>query len=195
MSTAVILPPRHRAEGPARLRAARRAGTPGAVRRIATGLGLGIAAVTSTAALSVGAAQPAQAYPAEWSAAERAQYERDIDARNYQILKTAQSLEGTPYRYGGSSPSSGFDCSGFTSYVYDQVGIGLPRTSSAQHDAVTQISQGSAKPGDLVFFHGSGGVYHVAIYAGNDKVWHAPNSGGSVEMVDIWDSSITFGRA
>lgn len=195
MNNAVTLPARHRASGPARFRTPRPAGTPGSVRRVATGLGLGIAAVTSTAALAVGSAQPAQAYPAEWSASERAQYERDIDARNYEILQVAQSLEGTPYRYGGSSPSSGFDCSGFTSYVYDQVGIGLPRTSGAQADAVTEISQASAKAGDLVFFHDGGGVYHVAIYAGGDKVWHAPNSGGHVEMVDIWDSSITFGRA
>lgn len=185
----------HRAPGRARIRAVRAAGSPSTISKALTGTGLALAAVASTAALSVGTAEPAQAYPPEWSAAERAQYERDIDARNYQILKAAQSLQGTPYKYGGTSPSSGFDCSGFTSYVYAQAGVELPRTSSAQADAVQRISEGTLKTGDLVFFHNGGSVYHVAIYAGNGTVWHAPNSGGSVEQVEIWSSSVFYGRA
>lgn len=187
--------PTHRASGRARILATRTAGTPNRAGKVLTGAGLALAAVASTAALSLGTAQPAQAYPAHWTSEQRAQYERDVDARNYQILKVAQSLKGVPYRYGGTSPSSGFDCSGFTSYVYAKAGVDLPRTSSAQANAVQRISASTLKAGDLVFFHSGGSVYHVGIYAGNGHVWHAPNSGSTVEYAKIWTSSVFYGRA
>jgi cell wall-associated NlpC family hydrolase len=104
------------------------------------------------------------------------------------------SLRGVPYRYGGSSPR-GFDCSGFTSYVYRQAGVGLPRTASAQRRAARWISRSNARPGDLVFFHRGGRVYHVGIYAGGNRVLHSPRPGQRVHVARIWTRSVSFGRA
>ncbi|AOZ72970.1 hypothetical protein BK816_06440 [Boudabousia tangfeifanii] len=86
---------------------------------------------------------------------------------------------GTPYRWGGSTPS-GFDCSGFTSYVYRQVGINLPHSSGAQRGHGTQVSAAAAKPGDLVWHPG-----HVGIYIGGGKMIHSPRPGKGVEVVPV----------
>lgn len=93
---------------------------------------------------------------------------------------------GVPYVWGGSTPS-GFDCSGFVSYVYKNVlGKTLPRTSAAQYSAAKKISKSSLKKGDLVFFNTSGGgVSHVAMYAGNDKLLHA--AGQQVKYSNLYD--------
>ena len=80
--------------------------------------------------------------------------------------------------YGGSTPS-GFDCSGYTGYVYKQFGITLPRTSSAQYNYLAKVSRSELKPGDLVFF-GSGSVSHVGMYIGNNQFIHSPSSGKTV---------------
>ncbi|MGH3343884.1 MAG: NlpC/P60 family protein [Carbonactinosporaceae bacterium] len=112
----------------------------------------------------------------------------------HRVLAMAERLEGIPYVYGAETPGSGFDCSGFTSYIYAKLGKQLPRTAAEQHAAATQVAPSQARPGDLVFFHGSGGVYHVAIYAGGHKVWQSPRPGRSVELAEIWTSAISFGR-
>ncbi len=189
--------PRHRAEGRARLTARtviRPTGRTSTLRRMTTAGGLALAAVASTAALSVGTAQPAEAYPAHWTSAQRAQYERNIEVRNYEVLKAARNLEGVKYRYGGTTVQSGFDCSGYVGYVYKKVGKNLPRTSSQMAQSVGRISTKSARTGDLVFFWSGGRVYHVAIYAGSGYVWHAPGTGERVKREKIWTSSVTFGR-
>jgi cell wall-associated NlpC family hydrolase len=110
------------------------------------------------------------------------------------VLSTAAKLAGTPYEYGGTSPS-GFDCSGFTKYVFSKVGVDLPRTSSAQSDAVKTVAKAAKKPGDLLFFSDGGDVYHTAIYAGHGKMWTAPESGETVKLDNIFSSSYTVGRA
>ena len=87
-----------------------------------------------------------------------------------QVLAIAKQYVGTPYKSGGTSPS-GWDCSGFTSYVYGKVGVKLPRTSGAQRSAGKTVSSSAAKPGDLIWAPG-----HVGIYAGNGKMYDAGNA-------------------
>ena len=110
------------------------------------------------------------------------------------IVEAAAAQEGDPYSYGAEGPDS-FDCSGLTKYAHDQVGIELPRTSSEQADSVQEVDKSDRQPGDLIFFDDGGGVYHVAIYAGNDQVWTAPQEGETVKKDDIWSDSYTVGRA
>ena len=105
------------------------------------------------------------------------------------VLGIAASLAGIYYVYGGDTPA-GFDCSGFTQYVFAKLGINLPRTAQDQQQAVTAVS--NPQPGDLVFF----GVpaYHVGIYAGNGMMWDSPHSGAAVALRAVWSSSPTYGR-
>jgi cell wall-associated NlpC family hydrolase len=111
------------------------------------------------------------------------------------VLKEAYKLRGTPYRYGGTTPR-GFDCSGYTGYVYKKAGKKIPRTSRAQYAATKHLSRRSAKPGDLVFFkNGSGRVYHVGIFAGGNMLWHSSKPGVPVRKAKIWSKRVAFGRA
>ena len=105
------------------------------------------------------------------------------------ILGIAAQYKGIMYRYGGTTPS-GFDCSGYTSYVFRQVGISLPRTAEDQRQAATPVS--NPQPGDLVFFGAP--ATHVGIYAGNGMMWDSPRTGKAVDLRDIWSSSVTYGR-
>ena len=81
--------------------------------------------------------------------------------------------------WGGSSPSTGFDCSGFTSYVFAQVGVSLPHHAASQYCYGTPVSYDQLAAGDLVFFSGLG---HVGIYIGNDQFVHAPHTGDVVRV-------------
>lgn len=111
------------------------------------------------------------------------------------VLREAAKLKGIPYVYGGTT-TRGFDCSGYTGYVYKKAGKKLPRTSRQQYSATKHISRKAAKPGDLVFFrNGGGGVYHVGIYAGGNMLWHASRPGRPVAKAKIWTSNVAFGRA
>jgi cell wall-associated NlpC family hydrolase len=106
------------------------------------------------------------------------------------VLAIAAQYEGLMYSYGGTSPSTGFDCSGFTQYVFSKVGISLPRTAEQQRNATTRVS--NPQPGDLVFFGSP--AYHVGIYAGNGMMWDSPRSGKAVALRSIWSSNVTYGR-
>ncbi|MGO1165502.1 MAG: C40 family peptidase [Janibacter sp.] len=108
---------------------------------------------------------------------------------NSSVLGTAASYVGTRYRYGGTTPS-GFDCSGFTQYVFAKHGKSLPRTTEAQRRATTRVS--SPRPGDLVFFGGP--AYHVGIYAGNGMMYDAGNSRTNVSKRAIWTSNVSYHR-
>jgi cell wall-associated NlpC family hydrolase len=105
------------------------------------------------------------------------------------IVGIAQSMFGVPYAYGGTSPS-GFDCSGFTSWVYRQAGISIPRTASAQQSAATRVS--SPQPGDLVFFGYP--AYHVGIYVSPGRMIDAQRPGTTVGNHSIWTTPSGFGR-
>jgi cell wall-associated NlpC family hydrolase len=96
-----------------------------------------------------------------------------------QVVRYARQLLRVPYRYGGSSPSTGFDCSGFVRYVYQRFGIALPHSSYADYGLGRPVSRGSLRPGDLVFFHQRG---HVGLYIGNGRFIHAPHTGLSVQV-------------
>ena len=102
-----------------------------------------------------------------------------------EVLSRAVNVLGTPYRWGGSSPSKGFDCSGLVKYAFNDVhAVDLPRTSNAMAAGHGQkIAQKDLKPGDLLFFNiKSRRVNHVAIYLGHDRFIHAPRSGKSVTI-------------
>ena len=101
------------------------------------------------------------------------------------IVAEAQKYLGTPYVYGGASPS-GFDCSGFVYYVLKTLGYSPNRTPEAQYSHGTYVSKESLQPGDLVFFSGNGStITHVGIYAGNGQFIHAPNSRSTVSYASL----------
>ena len=104
------------------------------------------------------------------------------------VLEIAARYVGTPYVSGGSSPD-GFDCSGFVSYVYAQLGISLPHSSSGIKAAGTVISRADAQPGDLIWSPG-----HISIYAGGNDQIDSPRPGKTVQFRAIWQSSPVFIR-
>jgi len=104
------------------------------------------------------------------------------------VLEIAARYVGTPYLSGGTTPA-GFDCSGFTSYVYAQLGITLPRTSSGQKAAGTIVSRADAQPGDLIWSPG-----HISIYAGGNEQIDSPRPGKTIQFRAIWQSSPVFIR-
>jgi cell wall-associated NlpC family hydrolase len=91
---------------------------------------------------------------------------------------------GVPYVWGGSSPS-GFDCSGFTMYVYAQVGVSLPHYTGAQWNVGVPVSYSDLQPGDLVFFNGLG---HEGLYIGGGQFIHAPHTGDVVKVSSLSES-------
>lgn len=104
-----------------------------------------------------------------------------------ELLDNALSFIGVPYRFGGSSPASGFDCSGFVKYVFRKTfDLSLPRTAREMARGGMAVARGELRPGDLVFFNTRGAVNsHVGIYLGDSKFVHAPNSRGSVRINDL----------
>ncbi|MCX5509468.1 C40 family peptidase [Pseudomonas sp. BJa3] len=102
-----------------------------------------------------------------------------------EVLSRAVNVLGTPYRWGGSSPKKGFDCSGLVKYAFNDVAdVDLPRTSNAMaRGQGVKVAKSDLKPGDLIFFNiKSRRVNHVAIYLGNDRFIHAPRTGKRVSI-------------
>ncbi|ANJ06313.1 C40 family peptidase [Streptomyces parvulus] len=108
-------------------------------------------------------------------------------------LKVAASKKGSPYKWGAVGPRR-FDCSGLTLYSFKKAGKKLPRTAAQQYNKTRHISAKKRKVGDLVFFHSGRSVYHVGIYAGKGKLWHAPKTGDVVRLQKIWTGSVLYGR-
>lgn len=101
------------------------------------------------------------------------------------IVTEAEKYLGIKYVYGGSSPSTGFDCSGLVQYACKKLGISVNRSSSAQYSNGVSVSRDNLQAGDLVFFSKGGGISHVAIYAGDGKVIHAPSPGKRVTYTTL----------
>jgi cell wall-associated NlpC family hydrolase len=101
-------------------------------------------------------------------------------------IATASSYLGTPYKWGGASPSTGFDCSGLAQFSYAQAGVSLPRVAADQANVGQAVDRSSLQPGDLVFFKDSTGyVHHVGMYLGNDQFIQAPHTGDVVKISSL----------
>lgn len=144
-----------------------------------------LALVLATTALShPQSAAAAPSRPADGAAAYTAVAKRRGTKRakrtinpGLRAVQIANHLTGIPYRWGGASPRSGFDCSGLVQYVYGRLGIRLPHYAASQYVRGHRVSRGALRAGDLVFFSGLG---HVGIYAGGGKFIHAPRRGTTV---------------
>lgn len=109
-------------------------------------------------------------------------------------VEVAASKQGSPYAYGATGPKR-FDCSGLTLYAFKKAGKRLPRTAEQQYKHTTHIPEADRVAGDLVFFPSGSTMSHVGIYAGHDKIWHAPRPGTRVRLERIWSSAVRYGRA
>jgi cell wall-associated NlpC family hydrolase len=93
---------------------------------------------------------------------------------------------GVPYRWGGASPASGFDCSGLVYWAYGKLGVELPHSSYALYDLGRRVRRSRLRPGDLLFFYG---LDHMGMYIGHGRMVHAPSSGRLVEIVKLRGSN------
>lgn len=121
-------------------------------------------------------------------------------AASRSLTSYARSLIGVPYKYGGSSPDSGFDCSGFVGHVFRRsLGISLPRTAQQLSRKGQPIRIAELREGDLVFYDTNNQNYsHVGIFLGGDRFIHAPSSGGRVRIenmtLDYWQRHFNGAR-
>ena len=108
-------------------------------------------------------------------------------AKTQEILINAMSLTGIKYKYGGSKPETGFDCSGFVRYVFSQAAnLTLPPTARAISQIGKTVKKEELQPGDLVFFNTLKSAFsHVGIYVGDNKFIHAPRTGGEVRVENM----------
>jgi cell wall-associated NlpC family hydrolase len=138
--------------------------------------------------------------PAADEALSRRAQDEIAASRGRELVLYALSYVGVPYRYGGSSPDTGFDCSGLVHYVYSRAaGLVLPRRSEALSELGTPVGVAELEPGDLVFFNTLRRPYsHVGIYLGDQRFLHAPATGGQVSLVDLrsryWQSRFNGAR-
>jgi cell wall-associated NlpC family hydrolase len=136
-------------------------------------------------------AAQAQAQQTYDTAAVVPSYDPNLPAARYgHVVAIAMQYLGVPYVWGGASPSTGFDCSGFTMYVYAQVGVSLPHHAASQYQLGTPVPRDQLAPGDLVFFSGLG---HMGMYIGGGQFIHAPHTGDVVKissMDERWGSYV-----
>jgi cell wall-associated NlpC family hydrolase len=110
----------------------------------------------------------------------------DRETAGKRASQFALEAVGIPYRWGGESLASGFDCSGLVRWAYGRVGIDLPHSSYALYAEGRRVSDARLEPGDLLFFEGLG---HVGLYVGRGRMVHAPKTGRDVEVVRLEGSS------
>ena len=138
------------------------------------------ASLLGLAVLAACSSQPSRQPTADTAAAQA----RGNGFSASSVTIRALGLVGTPYRYGGNTPESGFDCSGLVTYVFaDMLDLRLPRTSrELARVQGPKISAERLSSGDLVFFGSGNEVWHVGIYVGEGRFVHAPSSGGTVRL-------------
>ena len=107
-----------------------------------------------------------------------------------QALQAAQSKLGSPYVWGATGPNA-FDCSGLVMWAYNQVGVGLPRTSESQAGAGYAVSVDDLRPGDIIIYNGGG---HAALYAGDGNIIHASTSGTPVQYAPLHSMAVYAAR-
>jgi cell wall-associated NlpC family hydrolase len=109
------------------------------------------------------------------------------------VLAAAYSVIGTPYQFGGASPESGFDCSGFTMWSWAHAGVSLPHSSAAQYSSLPHVAREDLQPGDLLFFYSP--ISHVGMYVGGGQMIHSSHPGTTVGVVAVyWDSFVGAAR-
>jgi len=109
------------------------------------------------------------------------------------VLNAAYSVIGTPYNFGGASPSTGFDCSGFTMWAWSHAGVSLPHSSAAQYSSLPHVAREDLQAGDLVFFYSP--ISHVGIYVGGGSMIHSPHTGSYVQVVPVyWEHFVGAAR-
>ena len=145
--------------------------------------------VTSTQSQSSGSTESTKKETAaETTAAKKetsASTEVVTDATRSAVVAYAKQFVGNPYVWGGSSLTSGTDCSGFTKSVYAHFGISLPRTSRSQAGAGRSISVSDLQPGDLIFYANGGSIYHVAMYIGGGQIIHAIDEAHGIGITSL----------
>jgi cell wall-associated NlpC family hydrolase len=128
--------------------------------------------------------QPAPTSPTH-RAAMRARKPKPKPTRGERAARIALRAVGVPYRWGGISPASGFDCSGLVYWAYGRLGIALPHSSYALYREGRGVARSRMKAGDVLVFSGLG---HVGLYVGRGRMVHAPHSGARVEVVRLGSS-------
>jgi cell wall-associated NlpC family hydrolase len=126
-------------------------------------------------------------------AAHAAAHHRSLAVDEHDVARNALKHVGQRYRSGATGPRA-FDCSGLALYLYRQVHIHLPRTAEQQYRATRRVARTHARPGDLVFYHSGGSVYHVAIFEGHNMQVAAATPRDGVVHQHIWSAAVTFGR-
>jgi cell wall-associated NlpC family hydrolase len=138
------------------------------------------------AAITAAVAVPANAAPSAGHPRPHPIADAPSPTRAELAARFALDEVGVPYRWGGESPSSGFDCSGLVRWAYGRVGIDLPHSSYALYGQGTRVAAGNLERGDILFFEGLG---HVGLYLGKGRMVHAPQTGRNVEVVRLAGSS------
>lgn len=150
-----------------------------------------MAATPATAKFaSFGAPTPTTYYPTTAYANAQTNQPSFFNTKVQGLIAKAKTLIGLPYRFGGTSPVSGFDCSGFMQYIFKQTaGISLPRRSEEMASSGHYVSRDQLQAGDMVFFktHGSN-ISHVGMYIGDNQFIHAPRTGKSIEITSLGNS-------
>jgi cell wall-associated NlpC family hydrolase len=157
--------------------------------------GLGVTASTMTtlpASAATGDGDTQKITTTTASPREARSAAKRVSSRVISAKDTAMRQRGDAYAYGGAGPER-FDCSGLIFYSYRRAGFNVPRTSGAQAGFARRVSKKAMRPGDLMFFYGSGGVYHAAIFLkwshGHAVMVHSPGSGQRVQVAVPWTSS------